>query len=156
MGYFCCDDCYWYIVHLLLDLYYILWILKMNLIQLSPRLQHFSSTSLALSILQLSCAHSTAPSLPSHRSCSFPVRLSVASPQLSLKASLMTSTRHQGPNASINIKLLKLFCQPSQRHQCMTLKIHNVTSCADPCLALGPLILATYLQYGQCILQMAA
>lgn len=90
------------------------WHFRMNMSQSS---QHCSSSSLALSIFQLPCAPSSSPSLLSHPSCSFPMRLSVASPQLSLKASLMTSTWHRGPNAFTQLKLLKLFCQPSQRHQ---------------------------------------
>lgn len=74
-------------------------------------LQHLSFSSIALSILPLPRAHSTPPLTASHQLSSFPVRLSVASPQLSLKASLTTSTWHQGSSASAQIKLLKLFCQ---------------------------------------------
>lgn len=90
-------------------------------------------------------ADSTAPSLLSHQSCSFPVRLSVASPQLSLKASLMTSTWPRGSYASTQINLHELLCQPSQQHQCKTLKTHKVTSCSGPCLTQGALALIAFM-----------
>lgn len=71
----------------------------------------------------------------------FLVKLSATPPQLSLWASLVTSTWHRGSDGLTLIKLPELLCQPSRQHHCITLKPHNVTSRTGPCLTLGSLLL---------------
>lgn len=80
-------------------------------------LRHFSEQSTLLCRL-----HGSPAALPPV----FPVRLSVASPQLSLKDPLMTSALHQGPNASAKWSSLSFSVYPPN-------KISGLITCPGPC-----------------------
>lgn len=99
-----------------------------------------TSSSLSLSSTLFPALSSTLVVLPMVLYPSL-VKLSATPPQLSLWASLVTSTWHRGSGGLTLIKLPELLCQPSRLHHCKTLKPQNGTSRTGPRLTLGSLLL---------------
>lgn len=81
-----------------------------TLISICVMFKHFSSSYLALSIFQFPCAHY-------FPTCLTPIPRGSQWHHLNCHSKTPQWPQPNNPNASIQIKLLKLLCQPSRRHQ---------------------------------------